>query len=104
MANKFEINDEELKKVAGGKSYWDGPFVRFSSDDGDWHKGDRFYLRTNGQIDRYAVIQENGVFKDNMTGHVYNAKVYNLNTDVFMYDTTFSDYDVMMKKDGLEWF
>lgn len=97
------IKSEELEKITGGKSYWDGQDVRFSSEDGDWHQGDKFMCcPVSARQWEYIVLQDNGVFIDNMTGHKYNGKRYRMRDNVYVGETTVTDYDIMMKKWSLE--
>ena len=101
--NDKTIENKDLEGVSGGRSYWDGPVVRFSSDDGDWHKGDRFlYNSPNSHDWEYIELIDNGVFIDKYTGHRYNGKRYKRSNDEFRGNVTITDYDVMMKKWDLE--
>lgn len=96
------LENEKLEEVKGGKGYWDGPVVRFSSEDGDWHQGDKFLWHSpSGPYWERLVLIDNGVFVDEMTGHRYNARRYKLNGD-YQGDTQITDHDVMMKVADLE--
>lgn len=97
-----KIENEKLEEVSGGKSYWDGPVVRFSSEDGDWHEGDHFTWHSpDGPYTEKLVLTDNGVYVDNQTGHRYNAKRYRLSGE-YRGDTQITDFDVMMRKNDLQ--
>lgn len=94
-----KIEDEELEGVSGGKAYWEGKSVRFSSEEGDWRKGDKFEYNPPNELRwEYIVLTDNGMYIDSITGHKYNGKRYILKTNEFCGDITITDYDIMMRK------
>ena len=96
------IENEKLEKVTGGKSYWDGPSIRFSPEEGDWHQGDKFrYKDPYGYDLEYIILTDNGTFLNDLKGHQYNAKRYRTD-NTYIGDVTITDYDVMMKNNNLE--
>ena len=98
-----KIEDKDLEKVTGGRAYWDGPVVRFSSEEGDWHAGDKFMRKSPSAPEwEYLVLQDNGVFINNETGHKYQAKRYRYSTGAFQGDTEITDYSIMMRYDDIE--
>lgn len=77
MAEKDSvIENEDLKEVTGGKGYWEGPGIKFSSDEGDWHKGDEFQCSFSGSSLERLILADDGVFVSWYNGHKYNANRY----------------------------
>ena len=98
-----KIKDKDLEKVAGGKAYWEGSVVRFSSEEGDWHADDKFRRKSpyfTGESE-YIVLQDNGTFSNNEIGHRYNAKRYDTNWNL-LDDITITDYEIMMREYDIE--
>ena len=97
-----KIKDEDLEKVTGGKAKWEGPVVRFTSEEGDWHAGDKFMrISPMWRQWEYLVLQDNGTYTGDYYGHEYNANIYTLSGDEHG-DTTITDYAIMMGENSIE--
>ena len=92
-----KIDDKDLEKVTGGSRYLDGYTVKFSSEEGDWHAGDKFARQSPAfpTEKEYIILQDNGTYTDIYFGHQYNAKLYRENGE-FIANITITDYTIMM--------
>lgn len=89
------IKDEELEEVSGGKGYWEGYGIKYSSEEGDWHEGDQFQCDYSGGACLIRLIlTNNGVFTDWYNGHKYNAEKYDWFTNEYKGETTVTDREI----------